>query len=77
MKPLHCGVQSSEDSKVVLSSIIDVTLFESFLHGREIYDDMKEKLDLLAVRYGTAADGLRKSFDDRVLEWHQNYTREI
>lgn len=75
MKPLLCGTAPKVgDEKKTLSAIVNTTLFEAFLHGREKYDWYRERCSKLVDRQGAAAEGLLQSFDDRVESWKETYS---
>ncbi|APG76845.1 hypothetical protein 1 [Beihai picorna-like virus 5] len=55
---------------------IDGALREWFLHGREIYENRREQMKVVAARGDIAhmCTGLDETFDDRVRVWREKYT---
>jgi hypothetical protein len=78
-KSLHRVTKSkSVTMEEVCGSVIDSALVEWFYHGREVYDDRREKLMRLAQKYNLNhyTSHLEKDFDDRVKEWKLKYLQD-
>jgi len=69
----HMSAGSGELEDLAIASIQSM-LTESFLHGKDFYEDMRSKLQLCAKDHSIWTDMLDQSYNDKVVAWHDRYS---
>jgi hypothetical protein len=78
-RSLHCVTKSKNvTEEEVCGSVIDSALTEWFYHGREVYDDRREKLQQIVQKHDLLSytSQVSKTFDERVEEWKLKHRME-
>jgi hypothetical protein len=74
MKSMHANLKSSSASpREVATSVIECACHEYFGHGREVYEDAREKMQEVCRRVKLIVPALDHDFDYLVDRWHSKY----
>lgn len=73
-KSLHSNLKSktASDTEVAMSCI-DGAMHEWFAHGRDVYNDRRQKMMAVCERVDLPLPSVRATFDERVVAWKEKY----
>lgn len=73
-KSLHANLRSKGATQTeVAMSCIDGAMHEWFAHGREVYEDRREKMKLVCEAVELPMPSVQATFDERVDSWREKY----
>lgn len=73
-KSLHCNLRSKGATKLeVAMSCIDGAMHEWFAHGREVYEDRRQKMMAVCDELKLPMPSVQATFDERVEAWKEKY----
>jgi hypothetical protein len=70
----HMSSGSGELEDLAVASIQSM-LTEAFLHGKEFYEELREKLKICAVENNVMTDHLHYDYEYRIANWESKYSQ--